>query len=69
MNTKLKQARETQGLTQRDIAKRIGVSLIGYQRYEYEGSKPRVDKAFAVADALGIKNYHDFRALWSCSPT
>lgn len=50
--TKLKIERQKQGLTQEQIAKEAGVTVKGYQRYEYGERLPRVDTAKLIAKAL-----------------
>lgn len=50
--TKLKIEREKQGLTQEQVAKEAGVTVNGYQRYEYGERLPRVDTAKLIAKAL-----------------
>lgn len=49
---KLKQAREEQGLSQKAVAKRAGITERGYQNYELGLRKPNVDTAICIAKAL-----------------
>lgn len=51
--TKLQLAREEAGLTQVEVAKQAGITVVCYQRYEYGDRKPRVDVAKLIAAALG----------------
>lgn len=64
MNKVLVDARKAKGLSQRTLAKQVGLSLLGYQRYEYEGTIPRADRAKAIADALGLYDYKSYCKLW-----
>ena len=52
MNTRLRNARETSGWTQMQIAKEAKISIAQYQNIEYGISKPRVDVAIRIAKAL-----------------
>lgn len=49
---KLKQYRKKQGLTQLKLAEIIGVSETYYQKIEYGLSKPNVEIALLIAQAL-----------------
>ena len=42
--------RENRGITQKDMAKRLGISLHGYQRLEYGEQEPRMSLLIALAD-------------------
>lgn len=53
MNTKLKNTRRQKGLTQAEVAKRAGITVTGYSRYENGQRTPRVDVAKRIANALG----------------
>ena len=64
MNKTLIETRKAKGISQRTLAKQAGLSLLGYQRYEYEGTIPRADRAKAIADALGQSDYTSFCKLW-----
>lgn len=52
LDTKLKQAREKAGLTQVEIAEKVGISIRAYQRYESEKRVPNVYTAKLIAKAL-----------------
>ena len=66
MKQTLKTKRQSTGLTQVQVAKKAGITVRGYQRYEAEkGSKdyrePNITNAIKIADALGVI---DLRELW-----
>lgn len=48
----LKKIREENGLTQIDMAKRVGVSIITYRNWEYGGTKPNEDNAAALGKVI-----------------
>ncbi len=50
--TKLKERRETTGLTQEQVAEKAGISLRAYKMYESGERIPRVDTAKLIAKAL-----------------
>lgn len=50
---RLTQLREKQEILQEDVAKAIGTSIIGYQRYEYGTQKPDSDTLIRLADYFG----------------
>jgi len=50
----LKDIRKLKGLTQKQIAKGIGVDERVYQRYEYGNVKPSFDKLIALADYFDV---------------
>lgn len=52
MCTKLKSAREKQGLTQVQLAGEAGISTMTYQRYEAGERIPNVHTAQLIAQAL-----------------
>ena len=69
-NTNLKKAREKTGLTQARVAEMVGITAVGYQNYEAGERIPRADVAIAIADALGVKSYKEFKALFgAATPT
>ena len=59
--TTLKKQRVAKGLTQRDIALKIGIAENAYQRYEYGTRVPNVLMAMRIAKALGVDNVNK---LW-----
>ena len=42
--------REQRGLTQKEIAKELGISTLTYQRYEYGDREPKLSALIALAD-------------------
>jgi len=46
--------RQEAGLSQRKIAEELGLSLLGYQRYEMGTSKPNFDKLIALCDFFNV---------------
>lgn len=50
----LKTLRYKAGLTQAQLAERVGISTQGYQKYEYGQAMPAPDKIKPLADALGV---------------
>lgn len=62
MKNGLREAREASGKTQAEVARETGVAEVMYQRYEYGGALPRVDRALRIAKALGTTVEHLFSA-------
>lgn len=60
-NHNLVNARKSAGFTQKEVANRIGVKEVSYQRYEY-GERPSLLTAIRIADLFGIL---DIRYLWN----
>ena len=60
--SKLKECRTRKGLTQHDVALRIGVSTPSYQFYESGERIPDVQTAIRIAQVLGVC---DLKELWS----
>ena len=52
MNTKLKQARETSGKTQAELAKAAEITTMSYFRYETGERLPKADIAIRIAREL-----------------
>ena len=50
---RLRAARESVGLTQRQVAKEAGITEQAYQNYEYGKRKPSARMAVRVARAVG----------------
>ena len=61
-NSILKERRKRAGMTQLEIAKKAGVTDIGYLNYEQGKREPKISTAIRIADALGVQ---DLRELWS----
>ena len=53
MKSKLKNAREKAGLTQKQVAEAVGIAEAQYQRYEY-GTTPLAPVACKIAKVLGV---------------
>ena len=51
---RLKEARERKGLTQRELAKIVGVTGSAITNYENEVSHPKEQIMYALIDALGV---------------
>ena len=46
--------RENRAITQKDMAQRLGISLHGYQKFEYGLQEPRMSTLIALADFYEI---------------
>ena len=53
METKLKTARVKAGISQEAIARKVGLTVPGYQNYEHGKRIPRADMAANLASILG----------------
>ncbi len=68
MKSRLKLLRAEHGLTQEDLAQRIGVSRQAINALETERHDPSLDLAYRIAAALGVSvelifpNPHDARS-------
>ncbi len=51
---RLKQLRLSRNLTQKQVYEAIGMSAIGYQRYEYGEREPAYQKLIALADYFDV---------------
>lgn len=63
----LRATREKSGKTQAQVAKEIHVSELTYQRYEYDQREPSVRTAIRIADALEVRDYNTFKALFGAA--
>lgn len=54
LSERLTQLKKERGLLQKDIAKAIGLSVVGYQRYEYGTRQPTVDTLIKLADYFNV---------------
>lgn len=63
--TLLAERRRKLGLTQLEVANKVGISEISYQRIEYGTQRPSLDTAIRIADVLGVKSYRDFKKIFS----
>jgi DNA-binding XRE family transcriptional regulator len=57
----IRAARIRLGYTQTEVALKVGIAQQRYREYETQKVKPRVRRAIAIADALGVR---DLRELW-----
>ena len=60
-NRILKEKRKAVGLTQQEVAKKVGITDTGYMNYEHGRREPKIGTAIKIADALGVR---DLRELW-----
>lgn len=51
---RLKNLRITRNLTQKDIYTAVGLSMLGYQRYEYGERTPPLPTLIALADFFDV---------------
>lgn len=51
---RLKELRLAKGLTQMQVSQSTGMSLLGYQRYEYGSREPAYNKLLALADYFDV---------------
>lgn len=51
---RLKELRIARSLTQKQVYEAIGMSALGYQRYEYGTREPAYQKLIALADYFGV---------------
>jgi len=51
-NFALVDARKKQGLTQKQVAEKVHISVVSYQRIEYGTQRPTVDTAILIARAV-----------------
>lgn len=51
---RLKELRISRGLTQKQVYEAVGMSAIGYQRYEYGDREPAYQKLIALADYFDV---------------
>lgn len=51
---RLRELRSQRNLTQRDVYDSVGLSPLGYQRYEYGEREPAYGKLLALADYFDV---------------
>lgn len=51
---RLLELRKTRNLTQRQVYEGVGMSMLGYQRYEYGEREPSYQKLIALADYFDV---------------
>ena len=54
MLNNLKKLRISKGLTQNEIARSVGITVVTYQNYEYGTREPKVSFAIKLAKVLNI---------------
>ena len=54
LNEKIKNARKAAGLTQYQIAEKLGIFASQYQMYEYGTRRPRLNMLIKIAEACGV---------------
>ena len=52
--TRLKELRLNKNLTQKQVYSAVGLSPLGYQRYEYGEREPAFKKLLALSDYFGV---------------
>ena len=63
-NENLITARKKRGFTQKQVAQKVGITEVSYQRYEYGTQKPSLEMAILLSRLLG-KSVED---LWGNAP-
>lgn len=53
-SNRLKELRLSKNLTQKQVYEAVGMSAIGYQRYEYGDREPAYQKLIALADYFDV---------------
>lgn len=53
-NKRLRKVRMNRGLTQQNMADKLGISLNAYQKYEQAERSPSLDCLVAIADILNV---------------
>ncbi len=66
-NIVLKDTREKRGLTQVQIADKVTISEVSYQRIERGVQEPGVHTAILIADTLGVKSYRQFKSIFGAA--
>lgn len=62
--TQIQIIRERKGIAFMEMLKLANIPKSTYYRYEQGQRTPDAKTAIRIADALGVKNYKEFRALW-----
>lgn len=52
-NIKIKELREKMGITQKDLAKKLGITATSLYRYEYGINEPNIALLIKMADVFG----------------
>ena len=66
-NMELKAAREKRGLTQTQVANKVGIAERAYQNYEIGVRKPSAEIAIRISVALKIKSFKQFKAIFGAA--
>lgn len=53
---RIKELRIAQGLTLRDVANRMGVSLMAYAHYEYGDNQPSIETLAKLCDIFDVSS-------------
>jgi transcriptional regulator with XRE-family HTH domain len=53
--SKLAQLRRKKGMTQKELADRLGMTVTGFQNWEYGNNKAMFDRVALLCKALGCK--------------
>jgi putative transcriptional regulator len=53
--SKLAQLRQKKGLTQKELADRLGMTVTGFQNWEYGNNKTMFERVAKLCKALGCK--------------
>lgn len=51
----MKRVRKARGLTQKDVAEKLGIATHSYTRYECGVRRPNIYMLLKIADILGVK--------------
>ena len=54
LNKRLKELRLRDGVTQKSIADKIGVTSVSLQRFEYGTARPKLENIIALADYFNV---------------
>ena len=60
MQNKLKFYREQKNITQKELAKKVGITERNYQQLEYQKHEPKISTAQRLAKELGVDIYKLF---------
>ncbi len=63
LGSRLREIRESRGMTQTAVARQAGVSRSFYAQVEHARQAISVDRAFAIANALGVEMTELFTAF------
>ena len=66
-NVRLQAARESAGLTQKQVATEAGITEQAYQKYEYGKRRPNAEISILIADAIGITDFEQFKKIFGAA--